>query len=685
MVWGGGGLWLARRLDARDAATVDAMARAARAPLDEAESVVRREAGVLAHDAAVVDSVARHDAAALARGAVRIRTLTLDGEADCVLIVDDNGVALAQLPANLSLPRSDTVPPPTPNVALRVLDGHSYLLARSAIQSADGPVGVVVVGLRLDRLATEAGTPTVALVATDRLLGPALSGAPDAGWSSITQAGHLVVGSERWLVRPAGRVGDDTAWALIPERLVGRERGWLWGALIGSFVLTATSAALALVLPGRRRGSASSGARSVPEIERRNRELEALYAAAVTMGSSSDLVSTAEQTLDVVLARGQLARRHGLPAGLRARTPDPHRQPRPDAGAGRSVARAARGCLAHRRGGATRAVRDHRPHEPRRSSATRCSAAPSMPAAVSHPAGAADLRRRRRCGACWRWSRQAARPSTTTCSRCSRASPIRWASPSSRAALLAETQEKSRRLETLARLAQGLTATLSGDQVLERVVGAAVELLGGSIARLWLLDDDGQRLTAGRLGGAGAGARGPALAGGRRGAGRARRRAGGTPSRCPTSRATRRRATPPAWRRKGSPRRPVSRCMVGARVLGALAVGTTERHDYTEEELSLLQSLANQAAIAIDNARLFFEEQTRRAYLNALLEINTKIGALAPTETLLTSIAEEAARLLASTTPASACWRATSSSWPGMAGTAVADDGPSRGCASARA
>ena len=288
--------------------------------------MVRREAGVLAHDAAVVDSVARHDAAALARGAVRIRTLTLDGEADCVLIVDDNGVALAQLPANLSLPRSDTVPPAAPNVALRVLDGHSYLLARSAIQSADGPVGVVVVGLRLDRLATEAGTPTIALVATDRLLGPALSGAPDVGWSSITQAGHLVVGSERWLVRPAGRVGDDTAWALIPERLVGRERGWLWGALIGSFVLTATSAALALVLPGRRRGSASSGARSVPEIERRNRELEALYAAAVTMGSSSDLVSTAEQTLDVVLGVA------GSPVGMMyrldscARAPDPARR-----------------------------------------------------------------------------------------------------------------------------------------------------------------------------------------------------------------------------------------------------------------------------------------------------------------------------------------------------------------------
>jgi len=87
--------------------------------------------------------------------------------------------------------------------------------------------------------------------------------------------------------------------------------------------------------------------------------------------------------------------------------------------------------------------------------------------------------------------------------------------------------------------------------------------------------------------------------------------------------------------------------VAGARVLGALAIGTRELRHFPVEELSLLQSLANQAAIAIGNARLFFDEQTRRAYLNALLEINTKIGAMAPTETLLSSIAEEAARLLA--------------------------------------
>ncbi len=110
---------------------------------------------------------------------------------------------------------------------------------------------------------------------------------------------------------------------------------------------------------------------------------------------------------------------------------------------------------------------------------------------------------------------------------------------------------------------------------------------------------------------------------------------------------------------------------VGARILGALAVGTTERHDYSEEELSLLQSLADQAAIAINNARLFFDEQTRRAYLNALLEINTKIGTLAPTTTLLSSIAEEAARLLALDNAGFRLLEGDELVLAGMAGTAV--------------
>src|SRR5207302_9257612 len=63
-----------------------------------------------------------------------------------------------------------------------------------------------------------------------------------------------------------------------------------------------------------------------------------------------------------------------------------------------------------------------------------------------------------------------------------------------RASLLAERREKSRRLETLGRLAQTLTATLSPDEVFQRVVDAAVELFGSSAALLWLVEDDGRHV-----------------------------------------------------------------------------------------------------------------------------------------------------------------------------------------------
>jgi hypothetical protein len=74
--------------------------------------------------------------------------------------------------------------------------------------------------------------------------------------------------------------------ALVPERLAGRERGWLWAALAGLVCADRHERRTRAGAPGRRRALAaatSAAARSVPDIERRNRELEALYAAAVTM------------------------------------------------------------------------------------------------------------------------------------------------------------------------------------------------------------------------------------------------------------------------------------------------------------------------------------------------------------------------------------------------------------------
>jgi GAF domain-containing protein len=413
--------------------------------------------------------------------------------------------------------------------------------------------------------------------------------------------------------------------------------------LVISFVIAAAGATLAL-LRGPRPRAVSIPRTPEPEIERPNPELEALHAAAVTMGSRGDLVTTAEQTLDVVLA---VARMHvGMvyqldPArerllcvasrGLTAEQADRLRERRVDASHTGEAARTGRFVITDLAGSPR--VRD-----------------PVLRRAIAegqfHTQLALPIFAEGQVWGVLALVTSEPREFDADLLTLLQGVALQVGLAVGRSALFAETQEKSRRLETLARLAQGLTATLSGDQVLERVVGAAFELLGCSIARLWLLDDDGQRLTLGASAGSitapedlrtmpvGEGLVGLAVA----------RRAAvniADVDRDPRVRNTAR------LRAEGIASAAAVPLLLGARILGALAIGTDSRRPYTDEEMALLQSLADQAAIAIENARLFFDEQTRRAYLNALLEINTKIGALAPTETLLTSIAEEAARLLA--------------------------------------
>src|SRR5262249_13122774 len=81
-------------------------------------------------------------------------------------------------------------------------------------------------------------------------------------------------------------------------------------------------------------------------------------------------------------------------------------------------------------------------------------------------------------------------------------------------------------------------------------------------------------------------------------------------------------------------------------VHGALAAYGWDPHSPSASEISIMTALAGQAAVALDNARLFTQERDRQASLSSLLEINKKIGALATPQSLLVSIAEEAARLL---------------------------------------
>jgi GAF domain-containing protein/CheY-like chemotaxis protein len=647
--WGAGGALLARRLHDREETALAALAEGARARLAEAEALVRREAVLLAQDVAVIDGVARHDWAVLVRGALRMRTLTQEDHADLVVIADASGAPLAQIPETVRLAPADTLAPPEPVVALHALDGRAYLVARAPVRAGDVPVGLVAVGRRLDRLAALPRAPAVALVSGDRLHGATLSGAPAAGWTAAGAAGRLSVGPDRFVVRPAGRLGDDTILALIPAGIVGRDHRWLWALVGGSFAVAAGGVVAAFVLGGRRRTVAApvppvTLASSAPADERPSRELEAFYAAALTMGSGSDLVSTAEQTLDVVL---KVAALH---VGLVFQVDRPRQ---------RLILLASRG-LAPAQAGALRERRLDGSHvgEAARSGRHVVTDLTTSPY-VDDP----ELRRGIEGGL---FQTQLALPIVadgqvwgvlaliTHERRTFDADQLTLLQGVAhqvglavvRAALLAESQEKTRRLETLTRLSQGLSATLSGDQVLARVVEAAVELVGATIARLWLVEDDGATLTLGAAVGPMPGPEGlrTLLVGeGLVGLAVARRE----PVTMPDVQHDPRVRNAARLRVEGIASAAAVPLVSGSRVLGALAVGTREPREYTAEELALLESLANQAAIAIANARVFFDEQARRAYLNALLEINTKIGAMAPTETLLSSIAEEAARLLA--------------------------------------
>lgn len=66
------------------------------------------------------------------------------------------------------------------------------------------------------------------------------------------------------------------------------------------------------------------------------------------------------------------------------------------------------------------------------------------------------------------------------------------------------------------------------------------------------------------------------------------------------------------------------------RVIGVLYLNDEDPHDFTETEISLLSTLASQAAIAIENARLFQELDERATQLTRLQEVTTVISAEAP-------------------------------------------------------
>ncbi len=83
-------------------------------------------------------------------------------------------------------------------------------------------------------------------------------------------------------------------------------------------------------------------------------------------------------------------------------------------------------------------------------------------------------------------------------------------------------------------------------------------------------------------------------------------------------------------------------------VVGVLALFFREQRAFTAEERELMALLADQAAIAIRNARLLEALRSRQAHLETLLDVSRQLSRFQPVESLLATISEACGRLLGS-------------------------------------
>ncbi len=82
------------------------------------------------------------------------------------------------------------------------------------------------------------------------------------------------------------------------------------------------------------------------------------------------------------------------------------------------------------------------------------------------------------------------------------------------------------------------------------------------------------------------------------------------------------------------------------RVIGAITLQSDRPRDFTTDDATVLQTMADQVAIAINNARLFEAEKRHGALMTALHDIGLDLSAQLDLATLLQTIVQRAAQLL---------------------------------------
>ncbi|MBI2997999.1 MAG: GAF domain-containing protein, partial [Deltaproteobacteria bacterium] len=82
------------------------------------------------------------------------------------------------------------------------------------------------------------------------------------------------------------------------------------------------------------------------------------------------------------------------------------------------------------------------------------------------------------------------------------------------------------------------------------------------------------------------------------------------------------------------------------KVIGTLSILTKEHRHFSQEEMDLVSAFADQAAVAIQNTRLFEDSNRRREQAEALREIGLSLTATHNPQQVLDQVAEEARRLV---------------------------------------
>ena len=633
---------------------------AAVAVIVDAQAALLREARLLARDPALVDGVAKGDWATLARGvSPRLAGITLERVADLVSVVDAAGGAILQVPAvpaaAIPVPASISAAP----AGLTLIGGHPYVVAAVPVMGpavGDGPeprpAGYVVLARRLEGvMAPAAGAaprPGILFADNGRVLTASPQNPRTPDWAAAMTAGSFASADGRaFLLRPVDQVpvsGGGRLWVLAADGTEARHRA-LMGWLAGFGVIALSGAAGALLLHrgsglSRRRVDEALAQLEPPdpdvELARRNRELEALNAVALSMGRSADVVATAGEMLDVVRALAQM---------------DVGGVHRLDPGDGTLTLIAIRGLSAefaeHIR---VRPVEGSYVGEAARTG--RLIVTHLDPSALTDP---------------WLAQLQAVRAHRTQLALPVPVKGKTWGVMSlisqeqrdflpeevkvleavahqigqvvERALLLAQMEEQSRRLETLARIGHSLTVARSLEEVLTAVVGAARGLIRDGAARLAIAEGERLRFCAeagllGRL----ASERPVSLAFGE-----------GITGKVAVSHQPmvieRIEATPDAvglpWlRAEGLVSAAAIPLLVRERLVGVLNVFARTTHAFVPADMDLLLSFASHAAIAINNAQLFNEAQQSAARYRALFEVSGALASSLELDQILDAIVE---------------------------------------------